>query len=337
MRAARADGAIDLAWDDPRTDGGFIQRVSLRDLERLAAFLGETPLSVRIAMVQDKFGALRDRFPVLEDVMGRWAQLRKVRTLGPESLDDWLDAARVIDHCRATVAADAPGRPIREASARLFNDSKRIEKLAGPVDVLLSDDLEAQIRTESDVWQELGLFREEHPARMAGRVMVERERVTSYLDVPYSGLPAATVKRLASIPRLLMTIENQTTFHSAARRQCEDDVLLIYTAGMPTPAWRAMYVRLLKDVPPDIPVYHWGDIDEGGFRIAATLAQVASSVGHALLPWKMHPDDVPVDRRTKSTAGTLRRIRRYADAAGWRELGKEVEAAGFTVEQEALV
>jgi len=95
-------------------------------------------------------------------------------------------------------------------------------------------------------------------------------------------------------------------------------------------------MRILADLPADIPVYHWGDIDEGGFRIAATLAQDARTVGHTIQPWSMHPEDVPPDLRRKATPHTLDRIRHFANAAGWVVLGEAIAAAGFTVEQEGL-
>lgn len=335
MRAARVAGAVELAWDD-RGEDGFIQRVRLVAVRQLAEFLGETPREEQLARAKELLVPLCARFPVLNEVQQCWAQLRNVRTLGPRSVQDWLDAARVIDFARESARPDAIAVPIREASARLFKDSKRIEKLAGPIDVLLNGSVDGEIRQPPEVWRELGLFREEHPVRLAGKVIVERGRVTAYLDTPYAGFPAATIMRLKSRPRLVMTIEGQTTFHSEARRRCDEDVLLIFTAGMPTPAWRSMYVRLLTDLPVDVPVYHWGDVDEGGFRIAAILAQDARRAGHTLRPWSMHPNDVPADMRRPARESTLTRIRYFAEVAGWSSLGDAVSAAKFTVEQESL-
>ncbi len=336
MRAARAVGAVALRWDDVGNEEGFIERVDLIDVRRLAEFLGRMPVADQVRNAEIAFEPQLNRFPVLSEVLKRWRALRSVRTLTPSSVQEWLDAARVIEYVKSNTNADSIMLPIREASARLFKDSKRIEKLLAPTDVLLSGVLDGPKREQAEVWNELGLFREEHPVRLAGRVLLERERATAYLDTPYIGLPAATITRLASTPRLVMTIENQTTFHSEARRRCEEEILLINTSGMPTPAWRAMYVRLLKDVPPGTPVYHWGDVDEGGFRIAALLAAEASSAGHTLRPWSMHPNDVPKDLRCTTTPSTLARIKHFAEMAGWPELGAAVYEAGFTVEQESL-
>ena len=269
-------------------------------------------------------------------MLRRWSELRKARGLGPESVDDWISAARAIEFCQSFSVDQPLSLPIREASARLFNDSKRIEKLTVPLDILLANSIEGEARVGPSVWQELGLFREEHPVLLAGNVVAEREGVTARLDTPYMGLPAGTVRRLMSVPKMVLTIENLTTFHSEARRRANEELLLIYTAGMPSPAWRAMYIRILATLPSDVPVYHWGDIDEGGFRIAATLAQDARAVGHSIQAWSMHPEGVPADLRRKATPHTLERIRHFANAAGWTDLGEAVAIAGFTVEQEGL-
>lgn len=335
MQAARAQGAVSLTWDDPQEGNSFIKRVDLVDPRALAVFLGHTPLADVLAGAAAQFAPYLERFPVLNDVMQRWSQLRTVRTLTPASVQDWLDGVKVIDSARG-VAADAISVPIREASYRIFKDSKRIEKLAGPVDVLLCGSVEAVPREPAAVWEELGLFREEHPVLLAGQVVVQRKRVTALLDTPYAGLPTSTVLGLAGVPSQVMTIENKTTFHSEARRRCSEDVLIIYTAGMPSPAWRAMYGRLLRNVPAGTPVFHWGDVDEGGFRIASILARDALEAGHTLQPWRMHPDDVPPNARRKATPYILERIRYFAAAAGWSALGEAVVEAGFTVEQEGL-
>ncbi|MFH1817551.1 MAG: Wadjet anti-phage system protein JetD domain-containing protein [Pseudomonadota bacterium] len=336
MKSARAIGAVTLIWPKGQVEEDFIERVELVDLDALADLLGVDTAESKLERAKSRFAPLVQDFPVLNDVLARWASLKKIRTFGPEDYQDWVDAAHVITFMIRNLESRTVDVPIREVSARLFKDSKRIEKLAAPVDVLLTGDVDAEIREPADVWQEIGLFREEQPVRMAGKIVVARTRVTECLDAPYSAFSASSVTGLAGIPKMVMTIENQTTFHSEAKRRHDEEVLLIYTAGMPTPAWRAMYVRLLGGLPPGVPVYHWGDIDEGGFRIASILAQDARSAGHTLQPWMMHPDDVPEDRRVKARPHTLERIRRFASAAGWGTLGEEIATAGFTVEQEGL-
>lgn len=225
-------------------------------------------------------------------------------------------------------------QPIREVSARLFRDSKRIEKLTVPLAVLLAGYLRPERREPAEVWREIGLFREEQPVRMAGDVVVVCSRVTTRLDAPYAAYSADSIQGLETAPEQVLTIENLTTFHSEARRRCQENVLLIYTGGMPSPAWRAMYRRVLGTVSTETPIAHWGDIDEGGFRIAAVLAQEARTGGHALRPWHMHPDEVPSEQQKPATEATLARVHRYAERAGWTELGEQIVRAGIVAEQE---
>lgn len=337
MMAARAAGGIIFSMGNRGPEEGFISRIELADIRALANFLGKVPSNVLVERARTMFASHIDRYPVLVEVLTQWESLHPVRTYTAEDAQDWLDAIRVIEFAEENQSPDSVSVPINEASGKLFKDTKRIKKLAAPIDVLLAGSIHSEIRPASEVWAEIGLFREEHPVRMAGMVMVERERGASYLDSPYIGLPAATVIRLASRPKLVLTIENQTTFHCEARRRCNDDVLLIYTAGMPNPPWREMYVRLLRSVPNDVPVYHWGDIDEGGFRIASVLAREAAGAGHAIKAWAaMHPDNVPVEHRRQASEATIGKMVHFAESAGWMDLAKAIAMAGFTVEQESL-
>jgi hypothetical protein len=336
MQAAVDAGAVGVRWESFHGEKGFIERIDLVSAAALAAFLGVEPLDSRLARARALLSPLYIRYPVLPNVIERWEKLKNVRGMGPDSMQDWFDATVVIDRTRAMGRNVALSVPIREASARIFKDSKRIEKLASACDVLLLGSLDAEIRDPESVWQEIGLFREENPVRMAGKIFVERDRVVALLDTPYGAMSALSVARLVSLPELVMTIENLTTFHSEARLRCDDTVLLIYTGGMPSPSWRAMYRRLLLEIPNNVPLYHWGDIDEGGFRIAARLAKDAKETGHALLPWRMSPEDVPLEIRRPAKPSTLERIQYFAAEAGWGELGEALAAAGFTVEQEGL-
>jgi len=272
---------------------------------------------------------------VILEVIQRWSVMAKVRGLGPSSAGGWIDAAKTIRAC-AVRSTETISAPVREFSARLFKDSKRIEALTPQLDVLLSGSIEESPRSGTQVWQELGLFREEHPVLLAGCVHIVRDRATGMIDAPYLGLPAATIQAVASKVKEIITIENKTTFHSEAKRRHKEEVLLIYTAGMPSPAWRAMYMRLLMSLSPGTAVFHWGDVDEGGFRIAATIAGVCQAAGFALKPYAMSPDDVPVAMRVKASARTLERIHHFAHAAGWQDLGRAVLEAGFVAEQEGI-
>jgi hypothetical protein len=336
MRAARQAGAIEIVHDKDNPKDGYFQRINLLDVRALSCFLGQQPYSDRLERATDCFHERIDAFPILAEVIQKWQFLGKVRGSDPDDIQDWLDAIQVILFAEKRSGPDVEDIPLRETSVQLFHDTKRIEKLTHILDVLLSGSIEAPARTAPEVWNELGLFRTEQPVLMAGKVTIERQRVAALLDTPYTGLPASTILRILDLPKRVLTIENLTTFHSEARKRMNDQMLLIYTAGMPSPSWRAMYSRILQSVPSDVPIYHWGDVDEGGLRIAAKLAEVAKAAGRELLPWKMNPVDVPEECRRKANQQTIDRMSQYAIKAGWIELCKDIERMGIVVEQEAL-
>ncbi|MDI1246837.1 MAG: DUF2220 family protein [Rhodoferax sp.] len=333
--AARDAGAVTLRRDKLNPNDGLLERVDLVNVQALARFLGCSTYADQLAQTVTHLESLMADFPVILEVIGRWTGMAKVRGLGPQNANAWIDAAKTIRACAAR-RQDAIAAPVREFSARLFLDSKRIEALTPQLDVLLSGSIEESPRAATQVWQELGLFREEHPVLLAGHVHIARNRSTGLIDAPYMGLPAATIRRVVSTVIEVVTIENKTTFHSEAKRRQDGKALLIYTAGMPSPAWRAMYESLLRSLPPTTPIYHWGDVDEGGFRIASKIAAVARAAGFSLQPYRMSPEDVPLEIRVMASARTLERINHFACSSGWSELGLAIREAGFVAEQEAL-
>lgn len=333
MAYAQAEGAI-CNKRPSRDSQGLIERIELGDITKLASLLRKEPYSSRMRAAHRILLAHCAEFPILDEVLSSWRAQKKVRGTGPEAAPNWAMACEVVAYCRAQVVGGVTETPVRDASARMFKDSKRIEMLVPCLDVMLTGNIEALARAEAEVLQELGLYREPQPARMAGSILIRRERGVFPPDSPYSALPPSTVLGLGSLPSQLLTIENQTTFHVWARQAFDSDVLCLYTAGMPSPAWRAMYQRLLADLPASIPVMHWGDVDEGGFRIAAVLSRCAAEAGHGLLPWRMRPVDVPDGLRRPASARTVESMVKYAAQAGWNDIAQEVQQAKIVAEQE---
>lgn len=90
----------------------------------------------------------------------------------------------------------------------------------------------------------------------------------------FIGLPWAAVQR-ATLTRpvdYVLTIENSTSFW----RYCTEitgNYLALSTDGFPARDVLSSMVHLVKAAraTADVPLYHWGDIDAGGVRIAAHL------------------------------------------------------------------
>lgn len=333
LQDAAARGFVALDWPER---SGFVQRVTLREPQGLATYLGTLTSQDRVDAARAVLGSWFQAFPVLQDVIERWSRLRTVRSTTSECTQDWIDAARAVQFA-LSIADERKELPLRVASMHLFNDSKRLQELWPLIDVLLSGSVDAAPSEPGQVWQELGIYKEEQMMRLAGNIVMVREHVTARLDAPFLGLPMQAIRGLGSIPKGVMIIENQTNFNVTARARCGEDSLFLYSGGMPSPAWLAAFRIILQATPTSTPLHHWGDFDEGGFRIAARIAKEVRELGRQLLPWRMSPSDIPESVRVAATPATCARMARWAEAAGWTRLREEVVEAGFVAEQEGLL
>jgi len=311
--------------------------VRLADLERLAAHLGVRSRRDRVEEAGRLLAPWVATNPVLEEVLERWALGKPVRGSGPEAATTLRDALWAIDRRHEDGHSE---RILRRESVRLFGDSKHIEKITGWLELVTTGELSNSGLGPDDIWGSLGLRREPQPMLVSGEGEVALADSALPLRGPYLGLPVDAVRSITTDAAYLLTIENLASFHDAARQRSRSNSagLLVYTAGMPSPPWRALYRRLLADLRPGAAVYHWGDIDEGGFRIAATLAADARAEGRTLLPWSMEPsvlDSLPREP-THPTPAVLARMRHWAAAAGWEWIAQGLEATPLQLEQEAL-
>ncbi len=310
-------------------------RLQLLSLERLGAHLGVDLLSAQVMQAAAQLAESIPAFPIVQDVLDAWTRGRQVRGHGTEAARDIADAAKAVLACRGD---DTQERLLRRESVRIFRDSKRLEALSPWLDLLLTGELTASGLDNAQIWSALGLRREPQPVLVAGHGTAILPQTTIAMCRPYLGLPVDAVHTIETQARYVLTIENLTSFHDAARALPDDDALLIYTGGMPSPAWRAFFARLLGSLPADCRLYHWGDIDEGGFRIAAQLAMVVNAEGRNLLPWLMSPqnfDTAALDAEAPSAA-CLKKMTYWADKAGWQQIASALQQTPIRIEQEAI-
>ncbi len=331
---AERDGIVDV--ERARVgDRDTIKRLRVLDLDRLGDYLGVALISTRTTQAARDLEPWQATFPIVAQVLEQWRLGRKVRGTGPGAVEELRDAILAVT---ARTQIERGEAIVRRESVRLFGDSKRLEKLTPWLDVLTSGELAPSGLSQDDIWGSLGLRREPQPVLIAGQGVAELDDGPVRLCRPYIGLPADSVKSIHVEARFLLTIENLATFHDTARRFGHAGGVILYTAGMPSPSWRTLYANVLASLSPTTPVFHWGDIDEGGFRIAATLAKVAETLGHSLQPWRMAPSTLPAGTRTASppSAATLAQMIRWAGIAGWAAVATDLLTHPVRVEQEAL-
>ncbi|WP_442682675.1 Wadjet anti-phage system protein JetD domain-containing protein [Stenotrophomonas sp. JC08] len=369
IAVAERAGAIRVERDRHRDDGERLVRLAVHDIAALARELGLelhaqgvaraeallAPWCCRSDVSRDDASvaipgsdplrsrsnsdeaATAPRFPVIAQVLAAWRAGRKVRGCGPAAAADLADAARAVQ----ALLADARGeRILRKASASLFADSKRLEALTPWLDLLVSGELAVSGLEDEQVWSALGLRREPQPLLLAGQGKVALDDGSFHiLPARWLGFPVDAVSGISTAVRALLSIENLASFHEAAALRGDAPVLLLYTGGMPSPAWRNAYARLLDGLPATAALYHWGDIDLGGFRIAAKLAEQAGMRSRVLHPWMMAPDELPAEVIAAGEVpppALLASMCDWACRAGWTELAAGLQRRPLKLEQERL-
>ncbi|CAN4280787.1 DUF2220 domain-containing protein [Pseudoxanthomonas sp. LjRoot125] len=323
-------GAVVAGWGDQGGEDRPLEWVRVLDVDALASLLGVSTNVDQLGEAMEGLAPWLRRCSQLEEVLQAWAALRRPRALGPDSWHSWRDALRVLD-----ALATKPGEDqvIRVLSGHLFSDTKRIERLLPQLDVLSGEGLASRPRGKWEVLRTLGLVKQPLPLMVAGTgSILMQEGPDCTIVQPYVGVAPKNVRGLAATPAWVLTIENLTTFHLAAEVMTgRADGMVVFTGGMPSPAWVAGFRQLTADLPPSTVFYHWGDIDVGGFRIAARLQEVAVPTGVLLQPWLMNATTQGCGKKVSDSVRDA--MRAAAMRAGWSML---LEMPALTLEQERV-
>ena len=330
VRDAVRRGAVEAGWGDQGGEDRPLEWVRVVDVDALASLLGVATNIDQLQAASTELAPWLDRYPRLGEVLKAWAALRRIRSLGPDSWCSWQDALKVLD---ALAARPGEDQVIRVLSGHLFRDTKRIEQLLPQLDVLSGEGLGTRPRGKWEVLRTLGLVKQPLPLMVAGvGAITMQEGPDCTMVRPYVGVAPQSVRGLIAKPAWVLTIENLTTFHLAAEAlKGRDDGVVVFTGGMPSPAWVAGFRRLTRDLPASTAFYHWGDIDLGGFRIAARLKEVALPTDASLQPWLMDLTMCGRGEDVSETTGNAMRL--SAVRIGWLDLQN---LPNRTLEQERI-
>ena len=333
MNEAQRAGAIIINWERS-LENGQLERVRLVDTSKLAAFLGVTPHPTRMAEACDILAPWGEN-PKVIDALKRWGQLKAVRGRDVGAAADLADSLRVLDYMRTQSDGEVA---VRTASAALFKSSKRIEALVPLLDYLTTTD--GLPRPAEEVLGGMGLVKHPSAVLLTGRAQVRLLGGELAIPAPFLGLAPHAIEgiELDRYVHTVLTVENLTTFHELAAQRASPRFshLVIYTAGMPSPSFMRCYRRIVRSIGA-ARLMHWGDIDPGGFRIAAVLAQAAREEGRALSLWQMR--SAQLDRALAYrtfTSNEVKQMRGVCTRFGWPGEGHALGSHSVGFEQEAL-
>lgn len=340
LAAAERNGAIRLVPAMRMAPPNDVKAVIVTDIDVLAARLGLDVRSTQVAQARERLSPYLDQFPVLDQVLERWRMGRTVRGKAPTAavVLELLDAIKV--------RLDRQGRVdevlLRRASSHLFGNSKRIEALGRWLDLLGQGSLMPSGLTPREVLSSLGLHKEPQPFLMSATdALASNGQIQSRLFRPYHGLPMTAIMgfNFDRAPACVVTVENKSTFHEMAVLAEGTHTCVIYSGGMPSPAWRQVYAKVLASIQDGVPVYHFGDLDVGGFRIARVIAEVAASQGRAVRPWLMDPVTITQlgYKLNTAKAAQVAAMHALSEQLGWHEVGASIKATPGLLEQEHIL
>lgn len=337
MREAERAGAISIAWEKRAGSDGQIAYIELNRFDQLSVLLGRHPTRDKLAQAIDRLQSWSQELPNVGRLLTAWAELRAPRGVTVDSIDEVVDACRLIAECSRRHYADVS---VRRVSTYLFGDSKRIEMLGAALDLLTADAFDqAEARHPAAVFASLGLLQHPQPVLVAGEVAILAGRDAASASprtpaFPYSGFAPQFVYGAEGTPAYFLSVENLTTFNELSSEMAGSLAgAVIYTGGYASPSMLRAYQTLVAALPLSTPLYHWGDTDLGGFRIARQLADACASIGRRLQLWMMgeYPDDV-VGRALPAREQAY--IQAICQACGWEVAGEAVARIGHAIEQE---
>jgi hypothetical protein len=277
--AQRAGGIVLEAERLGRFTGEFA-RVRLVDVDRLYKFLARSPSGTIADAARRRISdavpeMLADPFFVeIEcDAVAAWKGNKRFLGLAPADVDSFITILRLVHGIIHLNGRDIDHRTF---SRRAVKDSKALERSEGRVAQLLkrrNPDLAGMEPWE--IVESYGIVRRAHLLQLKGPLRLSSDALTIrgtgqvFIGLPWAAIQEASLTQPVDY---ILTIENPTSFW----RYCTEiggRYLALLSDGFPARDVLSSMTHLVKAARAvcNAPVYHWGDIDAGGVRIAAHL------------------------------------------------------------------
>lgn len=347
LTALEKAGLLKLTWL-PGEAGHLLQAVAL-NTERAAQtyqVLNRTPKASQQKTLETLLLAEKFRFD--EDWRARairhiLTNLRAGKSPAPFSLTDTGLDTDLLAVMEALPALQAE-TPYRVFSVRVFNDSKRFEAVKNQLIRLARlGNPEWKRLPSEEVLRELNLVPNPTYLHLAGnwQLTLQTGEILSLGGfTPSLGFPAAQTAQLQAAAvhdRAVLCIENITTFHECIRTEYatrKTQYAILCTLGNPSPATR----HLLGLLPRSTPIYHWSDLDYGGFNI---LSQLRRLVRPDIQPYRMdiatletnYPRSRPL---TAADRTNLKKLLLRPELKDVREVIEHILKRGVKLEQEGV-
>ena len=270
LKNAESAGAIQLVWGK-HYDSHLLQKIWLIDGSSLGRFL-DVPLARNLAKQaeQDIIAQIPQNqklTPLLSKILSAWDKNKSAYRIDPGKCEEVIVLLRAID---AVLSERQTGLDLRTFSAREFGDSKIMERIKDRF-TRAWNDLHQTAYTSQELYEILGLIKFLSPIYIKGPVSINMgKQWINLCNLPsYLGIPPVNINGLIpeGRPDYVITIENLASYNRYCK-EISDNGIVIYSAGFLSPVIASFIQNLDSILSPDIPFYHWGDIDAGGLNIA---------------------------------------------------------------------
>jgi hypothetical protein len=277
---------LDIQYQRRVALGAFkhIEAVHITDGRRLMSSQGLTPLADDIQLAFEQLEAAEFNVPWWEttkrDVAEAWSANKTFNGVKRQQSERLFDAMKVVEWIVKSEDA-SPVPDIRTLSTVLFNNSKKLEdkSFANLIRRLMLGHLDGDVANLMDdgpkLLEHFGISKYPMPMRFKASAQLLCRGVVDLSALHYGiGVSPDEIKGIEwrQRPPYLLFIENRASFERYVR-EIDDTGVVIYTAGFPPRSWLHAIEVIIAEIRTEVPVYHWGDRDVGGYRILAFLAK----------------------------------------------------------------
>lgn len=280
LQDAQRAGGITLDRERVGRFTGEFARVRLIDADRLYKFLVRAPADsiaeTARRIIEDSISdILEDPFfrEIEGEAISAWGRSKSFLGFRPAQVDSFITVLRLAHGITHLTGRDIDHRTF---SRRTVKDSKALERWEGRVTQLLKRRDESLAGDEArEILEASGIVRRAHLLQVKGPLRLRSDALKIegtgevFIGLPWAAVQQATLSRTVDY---IITIENSTSFW----RYCTEitgNYLALLSDGFPARDVLSSMAHLVKTARAvaNVPIYHWGDIDAGGARIAAHL------------------------------------------------------------------
>lgn len=320
------EGIISVKWVKFQK-GNKIDALYLENPDKMYSYMGEnTPEKIRESVL-----LLISSYKSDSEITSKMIEYIKNNYISGNQVlfNNYADVRDILRLSELT-PEEASKHNIRALSVKLFNNSKRIERIKDKADRLCVNCGEVSLTAR------LGIYRNFPETTVSGNADIEfNDGVKWSLHGHILTLPFTTICHIkniiikASNPQVL-SIENKETFYVMSEQSSNFD-FYIYCSGRINSSDKLIFEILDTN---DYEFYHSGDIDPDGLKI---FNDIDNQLGGKLKPFKM---DVKTYNRYlqhgyKLSEGALKYFERYNNSK-LKDLAGEILISGQGVEQEII-